>query len=297
MPRAPHVPAGLTGAPFTAADAARHGLTRDHLRSRAWRRVYRDVFAHVDLEDTPAFRVAAVRLTVPEGTVVAGATAAWLFGVLTPRPDHPFPLHVATRRGSHHVRLTNARASRLELDDDEIVQLDGVLATSPARTCLDLSRQRDLTEGVVAVDAFLASGLVTVEALWRCCAERRSWPGIDLARRAVMLSSDRSRSPGETRLRMTLVLGGLPEPLVNVTVHDTDGRPVGTPDLLYLHPSLGIEYDGAYHREADAHQVDIRRENRLLVRGLPLLRYSAHDLSQRRSQIVREVGESLRRLA
>ena len=72
-------------------------------------------------------------------------------------------------------------------------------------------------------------------------------------------------SPGESRLRAVLVLAGLPEPMVNVTLYDEHDLRLGTPDLLYLQPLLGIEYDGAYHAGTDVRQVDIRRENALLA--------------------------------
>lgn len=293
MPRAPRVPAELTVAPFRAADAARVGLSREQLRSRAWRRLFRDVFVHAGLPDTAQLRLAAVRLLVPEGAVLTGLTAAWVLGALTPDPARPVPLHVATELGRGHLRIPGVRTSRLQLDAEDVVELEGVRVTSPERTCIDLARRAPVVEAVVAVDAFLRVGLVTGSGLWRYCAERPRWPGIDRAREAVLLSNGRSGSAGETRLRLVIVLGGLPEPLVNVTLFDEDGTPVGTPDLLYLNPLFGCEYDGAYHRDPAVHQIDLRRENRLLTRGVPLLRYSAYDLAHRRSFIIDEVSAGL----
>lgn len=178
----------------------------------------------------------------------------------------------------------------------DVVDMDGVAVTSAARTCLDLTRLGSTVDAVTAVDAFLSAGLTTTAQLWRFCQERRRWPGIDRLREAVVLGSDRVRSPAESRLRMLLVLNGLPEPLVNVTVHDEHGRRMGTPDLLYLRPLLGIEYDGAYHRDPQVHQFDLVRENGLVAMGLPLLRYSSADLKHRPDGVVREVDQALRRL-
>jgi len=187
------------------------------------------------------------------------------------------------------------RAGRLQLDDQDIVTLDGVAVTSPARTCLDLSRRRATVQAVVAVDAFLSAGLVHKDQLWRFCAERVRWPGIDRLREAVILGSDRVRSPAESKLRMLLVLDGLPEPLVNAPVHDEQGRLLGIPDLLYLRPLFGIEYDGAYHGDSEVHRADLVRENGFVTKGLPLLRYCAYDLAHRPASVLREVRAALRR--
>jgi very-short-patch-repair endonuclease len=81
----------------------------------------------------------------------------------------------------------------------------------------------------------------------------------------------------ETRLRMLLVLGGLPRPQAQVDIFDADGRFVGRPDLYYEEVRLGIEYDGATHRTSLAE--DNRRQNNLLRAGVRLLRFTAADVS------------------
>ena len=48
-----------------------------------------------------------------------------------------------------------------------------------------------------------------------------------LARRAAGLVRARVDSPGETKLRLCLVLAGLPEPRCNITLGTDDG-PIGT---------------------------------------------------------------------
>ena len=79
---------------------------------------------------------------------------------------------------------------------------------------------------------------------------------------------------------MLLVLNGLPGAARQRAVRTTTtGDLLGIPDLLYLKPLLGIEYDGSYHREAgDVRQADLIRENRLVTHGLPLLRYCSYHL-------------------
>ena len=80
----------------------------------------------------------------------------------------------------------------------------------------------------------------------------------------------------ETRLRMLLSAAGLPRPEVQVDVRDRFHRFLGRPDLYYREQRLGLEYDGATHRETLAQ--DNRRQNRLLDNGVRLLRFTAGDI-------------------
>ena len=88
----------------------------------------------------------------------------------------------------------------------------------------------------------------------------------------------------ETRLRMLLVLAGLPRPEAQVSLHDHQGRFLGRPDLYYRAQSLGIEYDGQTHRNSLAE--DNRRQNRLLNSGIRLLRFTAADVLHAPDSIV-----------
>jgi len=95
----------------------------------------------------------------------------------------------------------------------------------------------------------------------------------------------------ETRLRMVLVLGGLPRPEAQVSLHDTKGRFLGRPDLFYPISKLGIEYDGATHR--DSLTTDNQRQNRLLNEGIQLLRFSATDALNNPTAVVAQVRAQL----
>jgi hypothetical protein len=158
-------------------------------------------------------------------------------------------------------------------------------------------RERRLVEAVVVADAFLHAGLIDGTSLAVFCANRYRWPGIRGARLAVGLSSAFARSPGESRLRVLLVLAGFEEPLVNVPVLDGSGAHVATPDLQVRGRRWAwLEYDGAYHDEATQHAGDLRRENRLVVAsgGLPVLRYDKRHLFTfaARAMVVDEVSRA-----
>ncbi len=81
---------------------------------------------------------------------------------------------------------------------------------------------------------------------------------------AASLVRRRVDSPMETRLRLLIVLAGLPEPEVNVEIRAVDGRLLYRIDLSYPQFRLGIEYDGRHHAENDAQWAgDITRREAL----------------------------------
>ena len=70
----------------------------------------------------------------------------------------------------------------------------------------------------------------------------------------------------ETRLRVLLVLAGLPTPEVQVTV-SADGRTFRF-DLAYPQERIAIEYDGAHHFDSEAQkQAAVRRNDPLRREG------------------------------
>lgn len=97
----------------------------------------------------------------------------------------------------------------------------------------------------------------------------------------------------ESRLRMLMILGGLPRPEAQTSIHDRWGRFVGRPDLYYESHMLGIEYDRGVHRKSVAE--DNRRQNRLLDAGVRLLRFTAGDVLNNPDSIVLQVQAMLSR--
>ncbi|MGH8775752.1 MAG: hypothetical protein ACRDWI_11440 [Jiangellaceae bacterium] len=303
MSRTPHVPDVLTRARFLARTAAARGLlTANQLESRVWVRMLRGVYRHRDLMADDVVRAGALRLVLSPGAVVAGRTAAWLLGAWRPLPGVPVPLEYARPLSAAGRGFSGTRYRRLALgppvDDTgwgDITEVHSIPSTSPLRTCFDLMRERALVEAVVVADAFAWAGLLELPWLDAYVCDHRGWPDVVVARRAVELASHHARSGGETRLRMVVVLGGLPEPLINVPVWaGSPSQLVGHPDVLVVHvPNIvGLEYDGAYHDDPGQHAADNKRENSFTVMtGIPLLRYGAADVLRGRQQILHQVTQ------
>jgi very-short-patch-repair endonuclease len=99
----------------------------------------------------------------------------------------------------------------------------------------------------------------------------------------------------ETRLRLLLVDGGLPCPVVNHHVHDTQGRFVAMPDLTYPDLRIAIEYDGDVHR-TDKHtwRRDIARRQALEALGWRVITCTADDVDRTPDRTLSWVRAALR---
>lgn len=172
------------------------------------------------------------------------------------------------------------RVRRRKLEKNEIVSVQELPATSVLRTLRDLCPRLPLTEAVVLVDMVLHAGLVGEEAI----------KSVRAIRKAADYSDAASESPMESRLRMLLVLTGLPRPEAQVAIRNGNSF-AGRVDLYYRSHRLGLEYDGGTHRETLTE--DNRRQNLLLEAGVRLLRFTASDIYIRPDVVVRQVRTAL----
>jgi uncharacterized protein DUF559 len=232
--------------------------------------------------DGPLLELAAVIRRLPEA-VVAGRSAGWLRGLDLPPTD---PVDVIVRDG-HSSGRAGVRIQRATLMSGDVVRLRGFPVTSALRTAIDLGRRRPLVEAVIALDMALHKRLVSLIELESFLEANRGVNGIAKLRRAVDRSEPQAQSPMETRLRLLLVLAGLPRPVAQVPLHDRSGNFIGRPDLYYPAHRLGLEYDGGTHR--DSLVDDNRRQNRLLNAGYRLLRFTAADIFQTPDLVVAQV--------
>jgi len=90
------------------------------------------------------------------------------------------------------------------------------------------------------------------------------------------MAEPKTESAMESVLRVLLVKSGLPRPEAQAEIRDRYGHLLGRIDLFYREQRLGIEYDGATHRESLA--ADNRRQNALLGADIELLRFTYGDV-------------------
>jgi very-short-patch-repair endonuclease len=284
------VPISLRTRPFTVQEANELGVTRKQLRGAQYRRLRYGIYRSATLMEDPLLKLLAISMRLPGGCAFSGPTAEWLHGIEAELRD---PIEITIPEPFGSSRRAGASVRRSALAPDEIVMRRGLPTTSALRTVVDLGGRNPLTEGVVAADLFLHAGLVTLAELQAYVARNRGAKGIARLRRVVGLAEPKAESAMETRLRMLLILAGLPRPEVQVPIHDVRGRFVGRPDLLYRSSGLAIEYDGGNHR--DRMVDDNRRQNGLVGVGLRLLRFTAADVYSTPDRTVMQARHELAR--
>ena len=249
-------------------------LTVNQLRGPAWRRLFPDVYAHVDLPVTHALlSQVAARWVVP-GSVVTGCSAAGSWGVELARPTDDVELTIPA--GRHAVRITGLRVRRARLDPAHVTRRDGTPVTTAAATAVRLAGLLNGDEGVVAVDRLIASGHVTLDDI-HAVAEATTGPGSARARAACALADGLAESPQETRLRLLIGRSCLPAPVAQFrVVHE--GRVIARPDFAWPDRKLALEYDGLWHAEKGQFAKDRDRLNRLREAGWQVVFVTAADM-------------------
>ena len=171
-----------------------------------------------------------IQATVPQlidGSVVSHGSAATL---------HRLPVWSSAITRVHVTRPGEGQRRPLlhlhcaALTSDDIVLVEGIPATSVARTVLDLARTLRMEYAVAAADRALCDGLDPqrlTEGLYRM----RRWPGVRAARRAVAFADSRSGSVGESVSRVRIHLDGLPRPELQYEIRGPGGLLIATTDF------------------------------------------------------------------
>ena len=97
----------------------------------------------------------------------------------------------------------------------------------------------------------------------------------------------------ESVLRWLLHAAGLPRPVLQYRVRDDSGRQIGFGDLAWPAKKVLVEFDGDVHRERGVFVRDLRRQNRLVLAGWTVLRFSSADVLGRPQEVVAAVRLAL----
>lgn len=276
---APARPPSLSGRVFRGRDAVAAGLlTRKQLTSRVWRRLYRDVYADAALAVTHQLAINGAALLAPANAVFGGRSAAFLLGAES-LVDEKTPVELIVPEAARFGPVAGLRIRRASLVGSDVRSVGRLLCTTPVRTALDLARREDLADAVVALDVFLARGLVDPQQLSDAVSLLAAVRGSRKARRAVGLADERAESPPESRLRLLLRLAGL-APIPQYVVRDAEGRFLARVDLAFPELKIAIEYDGAWHGQPGQLGRDRRRLNALTAAGWIVLHVTASDMHE-----------------
>lgn len=291
MPRKALRPPELLHGPFRASVAIRNGLlTPAQVRSAAWCRLFRDVYISAGLQQTHAMRIAAALLLLPAGAVIAGTSAASVYGV--PSSDDERPVEVRT-----NVPWGPVNGMWIHIGSfppGATTTHRGVPVTTVGQTAADLARWLPLISSVPWIDALLRRrGKSRVDAL--SYAAELCGPGSRAAGRALRLCDPRAESPPESVLRVHLHLAGVAVVAQHWVMRD--GEVVARVDLALPDIRLAIEYDGQWHADRSQLGRDRARLRELNQAGWYVYHVTKEDLRNPDALVrnIKAVIETLRR--
>lgn len=269
--------------PFIGSAAVRRGEFTRRSLARECRPIYRDVYLHRDIEMTAQLKARAAWLATR--MPLCGLSAAAVLGTKWLDPVAPAEVLRQDRHSQSGVLCRSYRVAAAEICD-----VDGLPATTPARTAFDIGRGWRPDKSVPILDALLAATGIDVAAI---AAVAESWPGVRGVKhlRSVLgLLDGGAESPQETRLRLILVRGGLPKPTTQIEFAHLRIRV----DLGWREWKVAVEYDGVQHwTDGRQRSWDIERIALLEAEGWSVMRVSAEMLT-RPQVIVDRVRAKLR---
>jgi hypothetical protein len=235
----------LTGA--LLSQGYNHDDLRRLQRSSELIRVRRGAYARdgnsdLSLEERHRRLVLATAAQLRDGAIISHGSAAVLHG-LPVWPAAIERVHVTRSRSGNGRKRSVVQVHGAPLDPLEVTMLDGVPATSLARSVLDLARTLPMEQAVASGDRALALGLTTAE-LGSGLRGMERWPGVRAARRAVAFLDVRSESAGESVSRVRLMQERLPAPEPQGEISSPDGRLIARVDFYWKEQQTVGEFDG-----------------------------------------------------
>lgn len=280
-----------TTVPFTRAEALAAGISPVELAGPRFQRLFHGLYLSASATPTVLMRARAALRISPAGSYVSHHTAGELWGAYMPETTDT---HVSIPSDYSRSERRGILAHRAD-PFVRPVRFRGVMIAPPSRVFLDLAAARvDLVELVAAGDSLVRRQRVSPAELI-AAADVWTGRGARLARRAARLVRRGVDSPTESRLRMLIVLAGLPEPEVNRILRHGDGEWSRRLDLCYDELKLVIEYDGRQHlRDPQQWSSDLLRREELERQGWRFVVINAEALYGDPAGTLRRIHQALR---
>ena len=275
--------------PFSRAAARAGGIGLKTLLSSRFRKIFYDCYVSSTVPLTTKIRAKAALEISPPGSFLSHSTAARIRGGIVPNtPD----VHgtVPGKAGRTSRKGVKAHAA---VEGTALTSFRNLSITTPEQTFSDLATSLDLVALVVLGGSLVKAGRTSVAAL-RDAATSWHGRGGNLARRAARYVREGVDSAMETRLRLLLVLAGLPVPEVNVILRHLDGSWWMRFDLCYPSLKLIIEYDGRHHAEDSEQWLhDLKRREVLDRMGWRVIVVTMHDCYDAQEGVLHRVRDAL----
>lgn len=289
--------AGRRGGICTRADLLAHGLSRGAIDRRIkiglLEPLCRGVYGVAQLADgsTPLHRAA---ISVPQSVIFREAAGHVLsFPTMPTRPAIPVDVVTPIRIG-RHIDGVRIHFTRRPLPDSDVIDVDGLPVTSPARTIVDLAAVVGPGRLRYIIQTQVRDNNPTPEALLACfdSVARRGVTGIARLRRILMDMFDDEPLPLsalEERLSGLLRANGIAGFEPQFRPPWFDGRR-GTVD--FAHPELRIvlEADGRrWHQREQDMTNDRQRDRRAAAHGWVTVRVTWAEITQRPAAVIQDL--------
>jgi very-short-patch-repair endonuclease len=253
------------------------------------------VYKLVESPTTFQQRILGACLAAGQDAFASHRAAGCLWGL----PGGAEILEISVRR-ARNPRIANVTVHRVaDLRPRDVTRIEGIPATSVARTILDFASLLD-PEGLERLlDHALANRKVTVRTMNTQLRElgTRGRRGSRRLAELLMARPASARAPDselEARLLRTLRAHGLPPPIPQHPVRLLNGRTVRV-DFAYPEALLAIEADSYHHHSSlTAWSRDRIRNNELIAMGWRVLPVTFHDLRTDPTAVADQVSRSLR---
>jgi hypothetical protein len=255
-------------------------ITRRQLAGTQVRRLFPDVYVAASTKLDHRTWCAAAALLLPPTAAISDWSALSLFCPAALAADNA-PVEVSVPSPANLRQHARLRIHRGVLGSADVVRVDGLPVTSPERTAFDLARRRELLRAVIGLDALLTGRVTTKAQISAYAQTHSSLHGAKHVRPALELAAEGAASPLQTRLRLVLVLAGLPTPEVQYEVPDASRV-----DLAYPDQRLVIEVNGA----------DPARLALLQNAGWNVLPFNGDDVLRRPERVASQVRAALQPL-
>lgn len=252
--------------------------------------VFRNVYVPRGYVVTPVDKAVAAWLWSERRATAAGLSAAALHGMRWIDAYLPAEINQPHRHKTKGILLHSDK-----LADDEVCVVNGIPATTAARTAYDLGRRGGLTTAVIRLDALMQATDLKPADIQLLADRHRGARGIVQLREAISLSDAGAESPQETRTRLLLTRAGLRPQHTQLEVFDDFGDFVGRIDMGWEDWCVGVEYDGIQHwTDPRVREKDIEKQAKFQALRWRIVRVSANMLRYRPDVVIGRTRAALR---
>ncbi|WP_255768117.1 hypothetical protein [Pseudarthrobacter sulfonivorans] len=303
MVTAKPLPEELAKLPFTVYQSRALGVAPNRLRAKDLVGGGRLIRTHAGREPSMIERARVLCAATPDAWV-SHETAAVFFDLgLPPWLGADPRMHLSKPNGLPRVRRAGVVGHRVHVIPGEVVEIDGIRVSGPARTWLDLAHQLPLRYVIAMGDQLIRMPRPDLEfrslpfahkdGLRLLIRQHPNMKGVEKARLALDEMRVGADSFPETFLRLALLDANLPEPELQLRLDPHDPRSPAA-DLGYRKHRIAVQYDGAHHRTREQQSRDNRRDELFVHAGWSYFKPNADDLADDFQQLVARIKRARR---